>query len=716
MATVVILELREGSFDAGFPAILEIGEDGAKSTTRIEGHLPPSPHILDSFRHWQTAFKNKVKPGSRDNSRATARSKSKSSCYDSATKLEEAVNAWLNCGNENWQKIRDGLQQKLSPDDEIRVIIQTEYIHLRQLPWQAWNLFKDYYIKAEIALSEPEYQSPGRKPAVTQPSKVRILAVLGNSNQINIKFDREVLESVRASGAEVEFLEQPERNQLVERLWDRRGWHIFFFAGHSSSQDDGQIGWIEINQKERLEINEFKKTFRSAIANGLQLAIFNSCHGLGLANQLAKLHLPQSIVMREAVPDHIAQQFLRHFVTAFADNQSFYASVREARGKLEGWETCYPGASWLPVICQNPAVVPPTWRGFCPVVESNPRESERVERTKVSVGKSLGTWRCIQTLTEHSDTVKAIAISPDGKIIASGGFDQTIKLWQLETGQLIDTLTGHSSTVTSLAFSPDGQTLASSSAFPDGTIKLWNLSTMRLLRTLQENSLIVLFAWSIAFSPDGETLASGFNSDLTVIRGPVKLWRLPTGELLHTLNGHTWGVWSVAFTPDGRTLASGSWDGTIKLWNLRTKELKRTINESASFFDTVSSFVQDFIEQDFNRNAINSIAISPDGQIIASGGYDKTVKLWSMNTGELRNTLTGHSEKIESVAISPDGQIVASGSADKTIRMWNLHQGKLLCVLTEHLDTVYTLAFSPDGQTLVSGGADMTVKIWRLSA
>ena len=136
-----------------------------------------------------------------------------------------------------------------------------------------------------------------------------------------------------------------------------------FFAGHS--QTEGQTGRIYLNEhstNNSLTIEQLQASLKIAIANGLKLAIFNSCDGLGLANTLEKLHIPTIIVMREPVPNRVAQEFFKHFLTAFAVcHQSLNLSVRQAREQLELIERDFPGASWLPAICQNPAVEPPNW-------------------------------------------------------------------------------------------------------------------------------------------------------------------------------------------------------------------------------------------------------------------------------------------------------------------------------------------------------------------
>jgi CHASE2 domain-containing sensor protein len=246
----------------------------------------------------------------------------------------------------------------LDSADEIRVIIETNDSLLRRLPWHLWNFFEDYP-KAEVALSVQEYGQV-KSQSQTPIGTIRILTVLGNSDGIDIQADRKLLEDL--PGAETLFLEEPSRRELHEHLWDQRGWDILFFAGHSQTEED--IGRIYINQTDSLTLDQLRHALKRAISHGLKLAIFNSCDGLGLAQLLADLHIPQVIVMRELVPDGVAQEFFRHFLTTFSKGQSLYTSVREAREKLEKLEGEYPCATWLPVICQNPAEELTTWQAL----------------------------------------------------------------------------------------------------------------------------------------------------------------------------------------------------------------------------------------------------------------------------------------------------------------------------------------------------------------
>nr|WP_293099089.1 CHAT domain-containing protein [Moorena sp. SIO3I6] len=177
------------------------------------------------------------------------------------------------------------------------------------------------------------------------------------------KYSRQALEEL-VGDEEIKLLEEPDLDTLKSQLKSEKGWDIVFFSGHGESQQDGQEGRIELNQNLRVTISDLKDALGEAIGKGLRLAIFNCCDGLGIANQLAgqDLYLPQIIVMREAIPDKVAPQFLQYFLETFTKNESLYTAVRKARHKLEALEQDYPCASWLPVIVQNPAEVPPLWQ------------------------------------------------------------------------------------------------------------------------------------------------------------------------------------------------------------------------------------------------------------------------------------------------------------------------------------------------------------------
>ncbi|BAZ01424.1 serine/threonine protein kinase with WD-40 repeats [Tolypothrix tenuis PCC 7101] len=260
----------------------------------------------------------------------------------------------------------------------------------------------------------------------------------------------------------------------------------------------------------------------------------------------------------------------------------------------------------------------------------------------------------IRTLKGHKKWIWAVAFSPDGKTLASGSADKTIKLWNLANGEVINTLKAHTDGISSIAFSPDGKTLASSSI--DKTINLWNVSNGQLIRTFKGHKQAVS---ALAFSPDGSTLASG-SWDKT-----IKLWNVATGKEIRNFVGHSELIISVAFSPDGLTLASGSKDKSIKLWNLVTGETIRTLKGHT---DKVNSVV--YVPKTGDSKTSNNFTL-------ISGSSDNTIKLWDTATGKEIRTLKRDSGYIYSVAISPDGKTIASGgSADNIIKVWHLSQDK----------------------------------------
>lgn len=363
MHNLVVLSLGDGDLHNGFPAVTaQLWEHGNPRPMKFTGRLPAAPEIPELYRYWQllySALYQRLDLCPRiEIDAADVTNISQVEFSNLCQRLVDSINAWLNA--EPFRNIDQQLRTLLDASEEIRIIIETNDRLLRRLPWHLWKFF-EHYPKAEVALSPSEYQRSPKKLLIKTPSgKVRILAILGNSKGIDIGKDQAFLAQL-SSQAETKFLIEPHLEQLNDQLWIQ-GWDILFFAGHSSSQGKGQI---QINPTESLTLDKLKYALSKAIESGLKLAIFNSCDGLGLAQDLGELQIPQVIVMREPVPDVVAQDFLRHFLAAFSGGQSLYASVREARERLERLEGSYPCATWLPVLCQNPAEAPPTWQAWC---------------------------------------------------------------------------------------------------------------------------------------------------------------------------------------------------------------------------------------------------------------------------------------------------------------------------------------------------------------
>ncbi|RAK75400.1 putative WD-repeat protein [Aspergillus fijiensis CBS 313.89] len=314
-------------------------------------------------------------------------------------------------------------------------------------------------------------------------------------------------------------------------------------------------------------------------------------------------------------------------------------------------------------------------------------------------------------LSGHSNWVFSVAFSPDSYILATGSRDHTIKLWNTTTDTEQYTLAGHSGPVYSIAFLPDSCILATGSS--DCTIKLWDTAKRVELDTLTGHSGPV---YSVACSPDGCLLATG-SSDRT-----IKLWDTSKRVELYTLTGHSGLVRSVAFSPDGCILASGSSDCTIKLWRIaqgvehsgpvRSAVATGSYNRTIKLSNLAAGFKQHTLTG--HSSQVLSVAFSPDGCMLATGSRDFTVKLWKTATGVEQYTLTGHSGPIRSLAFSPllHSHLLVTGSDDQTTKLWDIARGVKQCKLNSHSGPVLSMAFSPNGRILATGSSDYTIKLW----
>jgi len=389
----------------------------------------------------------------------------------------------------------------------------------------------------------------------------------------------------------------------------------------------------------------------------------------------------------------------------------------------------------------------------------------------------IKTGKCIRIFEEHKGVILSVAYSPNGQFALSGG-GQELCLWDIRSGKCIRVFEGQEDIVMSVAFSPDGRFALSGSekgrALRIGgekfdSLRLWDIEMGKCIRVFEGYYYDYdVDVWSVTFSPDGRFALSGS------FDGTVCLWDIRTGKCIRVFEGHKGSVNSVAFSPDGRFALSGSRDETLRLWDVRREpvrlllckpvapeELLRRTREHRSLLQQagealkngkyreayilahrakkVPGYEKDSVTLDLlhqagrkgirrrlvsawrakeflQRGGVNSVAFSPDGRFVLSGSWDKTVRLWDIETGKCIRVFVDHKDFVYSVAFSPDGRFALSGSFDKTVRLWDIETGKCIRVFEGHEKAQYhwilSVALSPDGRFALSGSLDKTVRLW----
>ncbi len=315
----------------------------------------------------------------------------------------------------------------------------------------------------------------------------------------------------------------------------------------------------------------------------------------------------------------------------------------------------------------------------------SPSNSNGLGNSRRSSGRRVSgptRWELTNTFTGHRSWVSAVAFNPRMPMLASGGLDDTIKIWDIETGELTHQLTGHSRGINGLSFGPTGQVLASCS--DDDTIRVWNVGTGKTIHKLQGHTRDVT---AVAIGYRGAILVSG-SEDRT-----VGVWKLDRGTLIKSLSGNAGMIKCVAVTADNQLVISGGFDNKIRVWRLQTGDVFRVLTG--------------------HMNSVSGIDVSPDARLLASASKDRTVRLWSIRTGNLIHTLSGHTREVNAVALTPDQRTVISASGDSTLKVWDTRTGELVETLMGHSNSVTDVTVDKDGHYLASASSDKTIKLWR---
>ncbi|MBW4507591.1 MAG: WD40 repeat domain-containing protein [Scytonematopsis contorta HA4267-MV1] len=317
--------------------------------------------------------------------------------------------------------------------------------------------------------------------------------------------------------------------------------------------------------------------------------------------------------------------------------------------------------------------------------------------------QTQATSRFKLTLSGHTAPLRTIALSKNGQILASTSDDKTIKLWNPKTGELISTINEQSANgIRGLAIFPDGQTILGYGY--GNTIKLWNATTGKVIRTVDVKSDV----YSVVIASDGETIISGSADN------QVKFWNSKNGQRIRTWKAN---AYSLAISSDGKTLFTGGENGGIvRLRNTKTGKILRTF---------IPPKPKNPIFENQMASSVSSLAISPDGQYLVTGGYDdsfqsipqtdgKNIKVWNLRTGKLAHNFS-IGASVNALVISPDSKAFVTGGLGWDINLWDFKTGKVVNTLKGHGGGIYGLAFSRDGKTLFSGSGDKSIKAWQLS-
>ncbi len=662
--------------------------------------LPNAAQLLAQYQEWQSRYR-KLDPQNHrliSNKAVSLVPERINDCLDAGAMLQANLHQWYD--STGFHTIRDKLATVLNPDCEIDLIVRSRSKILIRLPWNSiLQPLLDRYPQAEVQISlEPIVRHDDMEPELI----VSVLSILASAQGIKIDRSKEYLNALPHTTSA--FIVAPTPTDFTNLL-AQKPWSVILISSYISGYLPNNR--IYLNHHDTISIAELKDRLHTAVDKGLKLLILNCGDGIELANELIDLQIPNLIVMREAVQDQVAQEFVKLLLKAFSGGKSLQLAVREAREKLQSIEKVVPAASWLPVICQPIPNSQSSWKQIAHIVPNSqdtgeirknrsiPEATSIIEidnplaPTALTVPTTIAYDRLtlVRQLAGYFSEVYAIALSQNGQWLVSGHgdvthVDNTVKVWRMSDGKLIHNLLGHSDSIYGVVLTADAETIISGSL--DGTLQWWQLATGLMLPQLIEHPSPIS---AIALTSDGRKLITGGSDTI------VRIWQPQDDLLIHQFPGHLQNIDCLATHPGTQLIASGSSDYTIRLWHLQEGRLLRILLGHGS--------------------RVSGVAITPDGKKVVSSSHDRTIKIWEAATGNLLHTLVGHSKPIGCVAIAPDGRSILSGGDDGTINIWNLSDGALIRSISSHDRAILSLAISADGRTIATGGYG-EIQIWQI--
>jgi hypothetical protein len=665
-------------------------------------NFPDMAQMQTQYQEWQSRYRRLDPQNHRlmSNKAVSLVPERINDCLDAGAMLQANLHQWYS--SPGFQTIRERLATTIDPEREIDIIVRSRSKGLLRLPWNSvWQPLLDRYPLAEVSVAL--IPTISEAAVADEQLKVSILSLLTSAQGIKLDRSKEYLDALPYTNAE--FVVAPSHADFVD-LVTQKPWSVLFFSSYISGYLPNNR--IYINHHDTIGITEFKYRIRAAVQQGLKLLILNCGDGLELAGELVDLQIPALIVMREAVQDQVAQEFVKLFLKAFSGGKSLQLAVRDARERLQAIEKVVPAASCLPILCQQIATPASNWNRLAHIT-LNPTEMAGISQTWAETEATgmvayadlerklpehtpqipYDRLTLVHQLTGYFSEIYTLALSADGQWLVSGHgdithVDDTVKVWRLSDGKLIHNLLGHSHWVYSVLLTADAETIISGSL--DGTIQWWQLTTGTKLPQLLDHKSAVN---AISLTSDGQRLVSGGDDAL------LKIWQPQNGLLIHQCQGHLQNVACVATHQPTQLIASGSSDYTVRLWHLQEGRLLKTLLG--------------------HSGRIGGIAITPDGTKVVSASHDCTIKIWDATTGNLIDTLIGHSKPIGCVAIAPDGRTIVSSSDDRTVNIWNISDGKLIHTISASDRAVLSIAISADSRTIATGSYG-EIQVWRVPA